>query len=79
MIEGDKWKATFQTNCGLYEPLVMFFGLTNSPATFQTVMDDIFEDMITEGVVVVYPDDILMFMKTLEEHWEVAHKVLDLL
>ena len=61
--EGDKWKAVFQTNCGLYEPLVMFFRLTNSLATFQTMMDDIFEDLITEGVVVVYLDDILIFTK----------------
>ena len=42
MKDGDEWKATFQTNWGLYEPLVMFFGLTNSPATFQTIMDAIF-------------------------------------
>jgi len=35
----------------------MFFGLTNSPTTFQTMMDDIFEDLISEGVVVVYLDD----------------------
>ena len=34
MKEGDEWKAAFCTNCGLFEPLVMFFGLTNSPATF---------------------------------------------
>jgi hypothetical protein len=34
MKEGDEWKAAFQTNRRLYEPLVMFFGLTNSPATF---------------------------------------------
>ena len=79
MKEGDEWKATFWMNCGLYEPLVMFFGLTNSLATFQTMMDDIFEDLITEGVVVVYLDNILIFTKTLEEHWEVVHKVLDLL
>ena len=52
--EGDEWKAAFWTNRGLYEPLVMFFGLTNSPATFQTMMDGIFEDLISEGVVVVY-------------------------
>jgi hypothetical protein len=40
--EGDEWKAAFQTNQGLYEPLVMMFGLTNSPATFQTMMNDLF-------------------------------------
>ena len=79
MKEGDKWKAAFQTNHGLYEPLVMFFGLTNSPATFQTMMDGIFEELIMEGIVVVYLDDILIFTRTLEEHQEVVHKVLDLL
>ena len=40
--EGDEWKAAFRTNRGLYEPTVMFFGLTNSPSTFQTMMNDIF-------------------------------------
>ncbi|KAF8642428.1 hypothetical protein AX16_009504 [Volvariella volvacea WC 439] len=40
--EGDKWKAAFCTNMGLYEPLVIFFGLTNSPTTFQSIMNDIF-------------------------------------
>ena len=44
--EGDKWKAAFRTNCSLYEPLIMFFSLTNSPATFQTMMDNIFKDLI---------------------------------
>ena len=59
---------TFQSNRGLYELLIMFFGLTNSPATFQTMMDRIFKDLISKGVVVVYLDDILIFTKTLEEH-----------
>ena len=68
MKEGDEWKAVFWTNWGLFEPLVMFFGLTNSPATFQTMMDEIFEELITEGQVVVYLDDILIFTDTLEEH-----------
>ena len=72
MKDGDKWKATFQTNRGLYKPLVMFFALTNSPATFQTMMDAIFEDLISEGVVVMYLDDILIFTKTLEEHRKVV-------
>jgi hypothetical protein len=39
--KGDEWKAAFKTNRGLFEPTVMFFGLTNSPATFQTMMDSI--------------------------------------
>jgi len=77
--EGDRWKAAFRTNHGLYEPLVMFFGLINSPATFQTMMDNIFEDLISEGVVVVYLDDILIFTETLQQHWKVTHRVLELL
>jgi hypothetical protein len=40
--EGDEWKAAFRTNRGLFEPLVMYFSLTNSPATFQTMMNEIF-------------------------------------
>jgi hypothetical protein len=52
--EGDEWKAVFHSNQGLFEPLVMYFGLTNSLATFQTMMNEIFRDLITEGVVSVY-------------------------
>jgi hypothetical protein len=68
ICEGDEWKATFCTNRGLFEPLVMYFGLTNSPATFQTMMNEIFQDLITEGVVSVYLDNILIFTNTSEEH-----------
>jgi len=64
----DEWKAAFRTNQGLFEPLVMFFGMTNSPATFQTMMNDIFWNLIAEGIVVVYLDNILIFTKTEEEH-----------
>jgi hypothetical protein len=74
--EGDEWKAAFQTNRGMFKPLVMFFGLTNSPTTFQTMMNDIFMDMILEGVVIVYLDDILIFTKDLDEHWRITHRVL---
>jgi Reverse transcriptase (RNA-dependent DNA polymerase) len=75
--EGDEWKATFRTNWGLFKPLVMFFGLTNSPATFQTMMNDIFQDLISEGVVCVYLDNILIFMETMEEHDRVTCLVLE--
>src|SRR5215472_4077424 len=77
--EGDEWKAAFRTNRGLFEPLVMFFGLTNSPATFQTMMNALFKELIDEGVVVVYIDDILVFTATLEEHRRVVRRVLEIL
>jgi hypothetical protein len=75
----NKCKATFCTNRGLFEPLVMYFGLTNSPATFQTMMNEIFQDLITEGVVLVYLDDILIFTNSLEEHSRITRLVLDLM
>ena len=55
--EGDKWKAAFITNKGLFEPTVMFFGLHNSPATFQAMMDNYFRDMIDKGWITIYMDD----------------------
>jgi Reverse transcriptase (RNA-dependent DNA polymerase) len=59
--DGDQWKAVFKTNRGLFEPMVMFFGLCNSPGTFQAMMDDIFGDMITACTIIVYMDDIFLF------------------
>ena len=79
ICDGDEWKATFHTNNGLFEPQVMFFSLTNSPATFQTMMGDIFRDMIVEGVVCVYLDGILIFTKMLSEHWNIMWRVLECL
>jgi len=64
----DKRKVAFRTNRGLFELLVMFFGMTNSPATFQTIINNIFQNLIAEGIVVVYLDDILIFTKTEKEH-----------
>ena len=64
--EGDEWKAAFTTNRGLFEPKVMFFGLTNSPATFQALMNAIFADLIAEGKVAVCLDDILIWSDNLE-------------
>jgi len=65
---GDEWKAALKTNCGMFEPLVMFFGLTNSPAMFQAMMNEIFKDLIGTGKVFIYMDDILIAMATMEEH-----------
>jgi hypothetical protein len=55
----------------------MYFGLTNSPATFQTMMNEIFQDLITEGVISVYLDDILIFTNSLGEHSRITCLVLD--
>ena len=60
MCNGDQWKAAFKTNCGLFEPMVMFFGLTNAPATFQSMMNHLFRELINEGYVTIYMDDILI-------------------
>ena len=57
----------------------MFFGLTNSPATFQTMMNDIFKDLIDKGYVAVYMDNILVYTHTIEHHQEVVTQVLDIL
>src|SRR5258705_7519188 len=75
--EGNEWKAAFVTNRGLFEPTVMFCGLHNSPATFQAMMDDYFRDMINEGWLVIYMDDILIHARTKEQLKERTRRVLN--
>ena len=76
--DGDQWKAAFITNQGLFEPNVMFFGLTNSPATFQTMMNAIFEEELRAGWLMIYMDDMLIHTKNnLPLHWKLVHQVLD--
>ena len=77
MKDSDEWKVAFLTNQGLFKPLVMFFGLTNSPSTFQTMINDIFQNLIQEGVICVYLDDTLIFMKTITKHRHISHTVLE--
>jgi hypothetical protein len=55
----------------------MYFGLTNSPATFQTMMNKIFQDLITKGIVSIYLNDILIFTNSLEDHRQITSLVLD--
>ena len=61
--EGDEWKAAFLTHEGLFEPTVMFFGLTNSSTTFQAMMNTIFCKEVAEGWLLVYMDDIAIHTK----------------
>jgi len=75
--EGDQWKAAFKTNRGLFKPTVMFFGLTNLSATFQTMMDTLFRQEIATGDVTIYMDDILIATSgSLEQHKQKVHQVL---
>jgi len=74
--EGDEWKGAIVTNRGLYEPKVMYFGMTNSLATFQSLMNLVFANLITQGEVAVYMDDILIYSETLAHHCKIVHKVL---
>ena len=67
----------FITNQGLFEPTVMFFGLTNSPVTFQTMMNTIFTKEIAKGWLIVYMDDILVATKDdLQFHEQCVHRML---
>ncbi|TFY80223.1 hypothetical protein EWM64_g3787 [Hericium alpestre] len=61
--EGDKWKAAFWMKYGLFEPTVMFFGLCNSPATFQAFMNEIFHDLIREGHVILVTEKVLKILR----------------
>jgi hypothetical protein len=73
---GHQWKAAFKTHYGLFEPTVMFFGMCNSPATFQSMMDHIFKDEIHNKWIIVYMDDILIFSKTKEGLEQITKGVL---
>jgi Reverse transcriptase (RNA-dependent DNA polymerase) len=80
--EEDRWKAAFKTQYGLYQPNVMYFGLTNSPTTFQKTMDRVFQSLKNKypGMLFVYLDNILI--TTINDptlHKQIVHEVLDLL
>jgi len=65
--EGDERKAAFLTNKGLFEPQVMYFGLCNSPGTFQRIMNSIFRELLHEGILANYMDNFVIPAKTIEE------------
>ena len=73
--EGDEWKTAFNTHLGHFEYRVMPFGLSNAPAVFQALVNDVLRDMLNIFVV-VYLDDILIFSRTLEEHQQHVRLVL---
>ena len=74
--ERDEWKRVFTTHVGFFEPIVMFFGMTNLPAMFQAMMNEILRDMINEGKVAAFVDDVLVGTEMEEGHNEIVEEVL---
>ena len=74
--EGDEWKAAFTTPEGSFKPMVMFLGLTNSPATFQAMMNELLRDLINIRKVAVFIDDVIIGTKTEEGHEELVVEVI---
>jgi len=74
--EGDEWKAAFSMPEGSFEPTVMFFGLTNSPAIFQAMMNDLLRDLVVEEKIAVFIDDVMVATETEEGHNEIVEEVL---
>ena len=66
--EEDEWKAVFMTPEGAFEPTVMFFGLTNSLATFQAMINELLRDLINIGKVVAFIDDMIVGTEDEKEH-----------
>jgi len=74
--EGDEWKAVFTMLEGSFEPMVMFFGLTNSPATFQAMMNELLRDLINIGKVAAFIDDMIVGTETEEEHDKIVAEII---
>ena len=76
----DQHKATFKTNKGFFQPKVMYFGMQNAPATFQSMMDTIFRDQLVKGNIFIYMDDILITTDgTWEDHYKEVKQILQAL
>ena len=74
--EEDKWKRVFTMHMGSFEPTVMFFGITNSPATFQAITNEILRDLINEEKVAAFVNNVLVETETEEGHDEIVEEVL---
>ena len=66
----------FTTHIGSFEPIVMFFGMTNMPAIFQAMMNEILRDMINKGKVTAFVDNVLVGTEIEEGHNKIVEEVL---
>ena len=76
IAKGDEGKTAFRCRYGLYEYTVMPFGLCNAPSTFPSMINDVFHDLLDEGVV-VYFDDILIYSEDEKSHINLVHQVME--
>ena len=74
--EGNEWKAVFMMLEGSFELTVMFFGLTNSPATFQAMMNKLLRDLINIGKVAVFIDNVIVGIEMEKGHDELVVEVI---
>jgi len=74
--EGNKWKGVFTMYIDSFKPTVMFFGMTNLPAMFQVMMNEILRDLINEGKVTAFVDNVLVGTETEERHDKIVEEIL---
>jgi len=74
--ERDKWKEAFTIHVSSFKPTVMFFGMTNSPAIFQVIMNEILRDLINKEKVAAFVDNVLVRTETKERHDKIVEEVL---
>ena len=74
--EEDEWKGAFTMHVGSFEPIVIFFRMTNLPAIFPVIMNEILRDFINKEKVAAFIDNVLVGTETEEEHDEIVEEIL---